>query len=613
MLAGVTSIMSHNNMSSNQRSEDNWKVYALLLLLMYLIIYIMPLGVRPVMIPDEVRYAEIPREMITTGNWISPHLNGLRYFEKPVLGYWVTGISLQVFGDSAFAMRLPSALSAGLSALALFMLLSGFTQRRTTALNAAMIYLSMLGVFLIGTNNILDSVFSFLLTAAFVSFYFSHKESDSKRRLVYLLLLGLFCGGAFLAKGFLAFVLLGAVIGPYVIWQGRWQELFTRGWIALLSAIVVIAPWAVLVHLQEPEYWHYFFWEEHVKRFASEEAQHGKPIWYYLMFLPLLTLPWIAQLPMALKNLFVSEDGNDKDTDTGNDSDLLKYSILWFLMPFIFFSISRGKLPTYILPCLAPLAVILAVGIENYLSDKNAIEPKVTGYKIANAFVAVFFLIVALALVLIQTGIVGKPVWSDGENWKWITLVCAFLSGAVLILLSSKKQSLNRRLSLQAMSVVAVMFVLSFGLPQRTAMSKMPGDFLLEHADKIKPDTILFSDDIMIHSVNWFYKRTDVYMTGAGESKHGLSFSDSSHRLIEGEDLKQFITEHLNEDEMVIVHHSDADAKMQAIMPAQAQQSRWGKFVLWYIPLAEGTLLENQPQQGLLQEDMLRKERRGQV
>ena len=574
-------------MSNGKTPEVNWQRYALILLLMYLIIYIMPLGVRPVMIPDETRYAEIPREMITTGNWISPHLNGLRYFEKPVLGYWVTGISMQVFGENAFAMRLPSALSAGLSALALFMLLSRFTQRRTTALNAAMIYLSMLGVFLMGTMNILDSVFSFLLTAAFVSFYFSHKESDSKKRLVYLVLLGLFCGGAFLAKGFLAFVLLGAVIGPYVIWQGRWQELFTHGWIALLSAIVVIAPWAILVHLQEPEYWHYFFWEEHVKRFASEDAQHGEPIWYYLMFLPLLTLPWIAQLPVALKNLFVSEDGDDKNT--GNDSDLLKYSILWFLMPFIFFSISRGKLPTYILPCLAPLAVILAVGIENYLSDKNAIEPEVTGYKIASVLVAAFFLVVALALVLIQTGIVGKPVWSDGENWKWITLACVFLSGAVLLLLSSKKQSLNRRFSLQALSLVAVMFVISIGIPQRTAMSKMPGDFLLAHADKIKSDTILFSDDIMIHSVNWFYRRTDVYMTGAGESKHGLSFDDSSHRLIEGEDLKQFITEHLNKDEMVIVHHSDADARMQAIMPVQAQKSRWGKFVLWYIPLKTKT------------------------
>jgi len=74
-------------------------------------------------------------------------------------------------------------------------------------------------------------------------------------------------------------------------------------------------------------------------------------------------------------------------------------------------------------------------------------------------------------------------------------------------------------------------------------------------------------------------------MTGAGESKHGLSFPDSNHRLIEGVALKEFIAEHLGQDEMVIVHHSDADARMQAIMPAQAQQSRWGKFVLWYIPV----------------------------
>ena len=572
----------------NVKADVNWKVYAAILVLMYVLIYILPLGVRPAIIPDEMRYAEIPREMITTGNWVSPHLNGLRYFEKPVLGYWVTGISMQVFGDNTFAMRLPSALSAGLSALALFMLLSRFTHRRTTALNAAMIYLSMLGVFLIGTINILDSVFSFLLTAAFVSFYFSHEETDQKKRMLYLLLLGLFCGGAFLAKGFLAFVLLGAVIGPYVIWQGRWLELFSRGPVALLAAILVIAPWAILVHLQEPEYWHYFFWEEHIKRFASEQAQHGEPVWFYLMYLPLLALPWIVLLPMALKKLFVNEDDDQESNSKGND--VLKYSLLWFLMPFIFFSISRGKLPTYILPCMAPLAVLLALGLENYLPNKNAITSKVIGLKVANGFLAGFFLIVALALVLIQSGIVGKLVWGENETWKWLALVCAFLSGAVLLLLSFRDQSTTRRLSLQAMSVVAVMLVLSFGLPQRTAMSKMPGDFLREHADKIKPETILFSDDIMIHAVNWNYKRDDVYMTGAGESKHGLSFSDSSSRLLEGEDLNQFITEHLNKDEMVVVHHSDADAKMQAIMPAQAQQSRWGKFVLWFIPIQEGML-----------------------
>ena len=359
-------------MSSDQYKAKEWQRYALILLLVYLLIYILPLGVRPIMIPDEARYAQIPHEMITTGNWVSPHLNGLRYFEKPVLGYWVTGISMQLFGDNAFAMRLPSALSAGLSALAVFMLCARFSRRESTALYAATIYLSMLGVFLIGTINILDSLFSFLLTAAFVTFYFSHREADAGKRLFYLVLLGVFCGAAFLAKGFLAFVLLGAVIGPYVIWQGRWQELFTRGWIALLSAIVIVAPWAIMVHLQEPEYWHYFIWEEHVRRFASEDAQHGEPVWFYLMYLPLLTMPWIVQLPAALKNLF-----NSDETGAHEDTELVKYSILWFLMPFIFFSISRGKLPTYVLPCMAPLAVMLAVGIENYFSDKKSSHPDI--------------------------------------------------------------------------------------------------------------------------------------------------------------------------------------------------------------------------------------------
>ena len=564
-------------MNNEHAAAVNWKKYALILALIYLLIYILPLGVRPLIIPDEARYAQIPHEMITTGNWVSPHLNGLRYFEKPVLVYWLTGISMQVFGENAFAMRLPSALSAGLSALAIFMLLCRVTKRAETALVAAMIYLSMLGVYLIGSMNILDSVFSFLLTAAFVSFYFSHGEPEPKKRLIQLILLGVFCGGAFLAKGFLAFVLLGIVIVPYVIWQGRWSELFTRGWIALLAALIVVAPWAILVHLDEPDYWHYFFWEEHVKRFASDDAQHGEPIWYYLMFLPLLTLPWIVQLPLAIKGL-LQKDGFQGD----GFKEVSKFALLWFLMPFVFFSISRGKLPTYVLPCLPPLAVLLATGYGAYFKNR-----KISGFKVASVLMAALYLFIAAALVLVQTGVVGKVVWYEHESWKWISLTLAFVFGALMFVLSIREQSANQRLILHALSISSLMLALIVALPQRTAESKMPMEFLLEHADKITPDTLILSDDIMLHAVNWSYKRADVYMTGAGESEHGLSFEDSRHRLLEGENLKQFIVDHLNKENMVIVHHSDADAYMNSIMPAQAQQSRWGKFVLWYIPAGD--------------------------
>ena len=86
----------------------------------FVLLYIIPLGIRPIILPDESRYAEIPREMLTSGNWIVPKLNGLRYFEKPVLGYWLNASSIKLFGENAFAARLPSALATGLSAFIIF-------------------------------------------------------------------------------------------------------------------------------------------------------------------------------------------------------------------------------------------------------------------------------------------------------------------------------------------------------------------------------------------------------------------------------------------------------------------------------------------------------------
>ena len=83
---------------------------------LFLLIYILPLGVRPMVIPDETRYAEVPREMLASGDWVVPHLNGLRFFHKPPLGYWLNATSMMLFGENAFAVRLPSAMSVGISA-----------------------------------------------------------------------------------------------------------------------------------------------------------------------------------------------------------------------------------------------------------------------------------------------------------------------------------------------------------------------------------------------------------------------------------------------------------------------------------------------------------------
>jgi hypothetical protein len=108
----------------------------------FVLLYIVPLGIRPIILPDESRYAEIPREMIVSGDWIVPHLDGLRYFEKPVLGYWLNALSIKLFGENAFAVRFPSALATGISAFIVFMLVCRFTGDVTTAIAAALIFSS---------------------------------------------------------------------------------------------------------------------------------------------------------------------------------------------------------------------------------------------------------------------------------------------------------------------------------------------------------------------------------------------------------------------------------------------------------------------------------------
>ena len=135
--------------------------------------YVAPLGVRPLFAPDECRYAEIPREMLATGNWVSPRLDSVHYFEKPALGYWLTAVSMAVFGLNKFAARLPSALAAALTALAVFLLVQRYGGGRRTAALAAAALLSFGMFFIVGCDNILDMPLTLFLSAGMVCFYFA--------------------------------------------------------------------------------------------------------------------------------------------------------------------------------------------------------------------------------------------------------------------------------------------------------------------------------------------------------------------------------------------------------------------------------------------------------
>ena len=388
----------------------------------FFLLYILPLGVRPIIIPDEARYAEIAREMLVSGDWVVPHLNGLRYFEKPVLGYWVNAASIMLFGENAFAIRLPSALAAGISALMLLLMVRRFAAGCATGILAAAAFLTCFEVFGIGTFNVLDSVFSMFVTTGMVSFFFAHMEGKPVRRTVLLFLFGVFCGLGFFTKGFTAFAIPVLTIVPFMIWEGRWRELFRIPWLPLVAALLVALPWAVMIYTREPDFWHYFFWIEHIKRFMSHNAQHAEAFWYFVPVLIGGALPWTVLLPSVVQGI----------NKTLLKDPLTRFAICWFLIPFLLFSASHGKLATYILPCFPPLAILIAIGLHHYFK-----QGRKRAFNSGALFLVLVIIILAVALVVVEiTGFLGFRPYV--QIWKCVLVVSGILFWALLVTFSTR-------------------------------------------------------------------------------------------------------------------------------------------------------------------------------
>jgi len=508
----------------------------------FVLLYILPLGIRPIIIPDESRYAEIPREMIASGDWIVPRLNGLRYFEKPVMGYWLNALSIKLFGENAFAARFPSAAATGLSALMIFLLIRRFSGEITAATLAALIFLTSFIVYGIGTFNVLDSMLAMFVTASMTSFFFAHNaEPSKKKKNVFLLLFGVFCGFAFLTKGFLAFAIPVVAIVPFMIWEGRFKELFIIPWLPIIAAVLVVIPWAVMVHFKAPDFWHFFVWIEHIKRFLSSEAQHHESFWYYIYLFPAAALPWTFLFPAAILGV----------KKTGIKTSITRYAICWFFFPFLFFTVSKGKILTYILPCFPPFAMLISTGLKKYFETGGKKLFSVAVWSLA-------LLAVIIAVVLIGVQIMGfKGFKPYAQTWKWGLGVSGFMMFAFLLISAVRVTNSKTKLMLVGCAPLLVLFGSNFIMPDLTLEHKAPGAFLLKNVHKIQTDTMLVADEDPMGAVCWFYKRDDVYLLeGGGEVSYGLNYEDAKYRSLNLKQFKDLVLQNAETGRVVLVAKS---------------------------------------------------------
>lgn len=542
-----------------------------ILVLLYLGLYLLPLASRPLMRPDEVRYAEISREMITSGDWVSPRFNGARYFEKPILGYWLNSASLELFGQNRFAIRLPSALAALAAGLFAFLFTAKSSNGRA-GLFAGGIYLTSFGVLAIGTTALLDSVFTLFITLALGTYWLALAAENRARRNGMLALCGVACGCAFLTKGFLAAAIPALVAGAFLAWERRWQELWKTPWIPIAVAVVVSLPWSVAIALREPDFWHYFFFVEHVGRFFSKEAQHAEPWWYYLATLPLLTFPWIFLVPKAVRGL----------KSEGVDASFLRYLLCWAILPFAFFSASHGKIVTYILPCMAPFAMLLGLGLGRRVSAQAGLNLKWSSLGLAALLAAVL-----VALAAAQRGAFGEAPYGPTDSLRFGSLLALLALAAIAAFWSGRSSVAWVQMLLVGGAVLPFYLLATIALPTSVGQERAPSRFLAEHVD-VASDALLVSDASLFGTTSWALQRNDVYVIGGGEIAYGLSYPEDEHRLVDEVSLASLIRANEGRVDIVIFCEEGTEQRVLPALPPGTSRTQVGGLVLLQMPAVAG-------------------------
>ncbi len=370
--------------------------------------------------PDEGRYAEIPREMVEQGDYVVPHLNYIRYFEKPPLLYWMTAASYKLLGVSEWAFRLPNALMALLCVLATYLFAARAFGRRM-ALISSLILASSFGFFAMARIVTIDMLFAFLLFASLLCFCRFYRE----RRRFFLYSFYVTMALGVLAKGPVAIVLLGATIFLFLLSEKKLsflKDTLSPGGLALLCVIAL--PWFVVMCVKEKEFFQFFVVDQNVLRFLTSKHKRSGPIYYFLPVLFGGLFPWSFFLPRAVLRLWRSSE--------------LRLFFIWALVVFVFFSLSGSKLPPYILPIYPALAVILGFLFDEGWRGRIEGSGELAVY-------GGFFLCLAAAGFACGTGAVSPYLTRLPDiaavigDIRGFSMGLAVISLASLVLLSMKK------------------------------------------------------------------------------------------------------------------------------------------------------------------------------
>jgi hypothetical protein len=429
---------------------------------------------------DEPRYAQVSREMLERSDWVTPTLQGKPWLEKPVLYYWQAMLSFRVAGVTDRAARIPGAFDATLLIVVIYLFLRRF--RPGSELDGALIAASSTSVIGFARAAATDMPLAATFAIALLAWYAWYES----RRNIYLAAFYIFLALGTLAKGPVAPALSAVIIFLFIVIKRDWRTILRTLWIpGIILYLVAMLPWYIAVQLRNPEFFRVFILEHNFARFSQDLYHHRQPFWFYLPVFLVAMMPWTIVLILAVAELvrLIWSEGKQAFSHAKDSWSL--FLLIWTLVPVLFFSASRSKLPGYILPAVPAGALLvteyLAVRRNNNRNNNNnndkdedylgkdkdkGTEDNKGDKKLSPQFAAAHGILcgVLIFAALSATSVATSHhlMWATGYVAAVISIV--FALGIIAVLLSRAGFRLLRPVTMFAV-VVGVAVVIRFAAP----------------------------------------------------------------------------------------------------------------------------------------------------
>jgi len=471
---------------------DRRQIYFLIILVIGIPVFFFNLGGRDLWEPDETRYAVIAREMVQSGEWILPHLNGAIYAEKPPLFFWLINLSTFFWGtNNEVTNRFPSALAGLMVVLVTFIFGSKLFNPQLGFL-ASVILLTCPFFTQISRWMMLDSLVTLFFVLTLYFFYLGYEEEGRRRK--HYLLAGLFMGLGVLTKGPLAFLTIPIFL-IFVFFQRGLKKFWCRDllWGCLLSVIIVLIWWIPACWIGGKEYVHWILFKQISGTYVEGGKHfHPKPFLFYFIRFPAIFSPWIVFLPTAL--ILGLQKGKDKGKE-------FLFLSIWFIFIFVFFTLATGKKENYLLP-LFPSAALLIGSFWNpgvHSSEKNK------GFVIGIFLLAFLFFVGILALFLD----IPQKLYPAIREYQTLGLSAAFylFFGSFLSLFLFLKRKRWASFVSLAVALTFFHFHISFALPQKINPLKSTKAFSESILKRMEPGDDLKTCYLQSNGLIYYTKR----------------------------------------------------------------------------------------------------------